>query len=403
MILESLKRRNVADDKLWEMVDRANHLTQGGYESWDDNAPALVPLMERILALAREREDWQVYFYDMAKLFWYIRRSSVNNIPLSFKISEMFHHDFEQRLGESVGPFAREWRVDLAAKILSFYCEYPQIDDGKIARMLQIFRECEARYGSDWNYGDYTSVMNLALLNRDKELAKEAADKLKKATFSDQCFCYVCTYARPMVGYHILYGQLEEAKELVTRVCEQSIPLRYRWCFDQCLQADEEEMKDIALMHCLELGESEMFGKLFDEWQPLYKKPKQEKADDTYNVFFHALAGDWSQKKERLLLAEQDDRDRREHKETPLDSLYWLLCWYVYFKMMDGNGECSVRLLLGEDAESSRREYSCQEASKYFEQQADLLGAQMAGARKEFDYEGVKRCFEACLKYRCLS
>ena len=403
MILESLKRRNVADDKLWEMVERANHLTQGGYESWDANAPALVPLLERILVRARELEDWQVYFYDMAKLFWYIQRSTVNNIPLSFKISEMFHHDFEQRLGEGVGSFAREWRVDLAAKILSFYCEYPQIDDGKIARMLEIFRECEARYGGDWNYGDYPCVMDLALLNQDKELAKEAADKLKKATFSDNCFCYVCTYARPMVGYHILCGQLEEAKELVSQVCKQAIPVRYRWCFEQCLQANEEDMKDIALMHCLEQGKSEMFGSLFAAWTPLYKKPKQQKADDTYNVLFHALAGDWSQREERLLLAEQDDRGFRERKETPLDSLYWALCWYGYFKLMDGNGEGSVRLLLGENEENNRRAYTCCEASAYFEQQADLLGAQMVKARKRFDYEGVKRCFEECLKYRNLS
>lgn len=403
MILESLKRRNVADDKLWEMVDRANHLTQGGYKIWDDNAPALVPLMERILVLAREREDWQVYFYDMAKLFWYIRRSTVNNIPLSFKISEMFHHDFEQRLGESVGTFAREWRVDLAANILSFYCEYPQIDDSKIVRMLEIFQECEARYGSDWNYGNYQSVMKLALLNRDMELAKEAADKLKKAQYSDYCFCYVCTYARPMVGYHILCGELEDAKELVLQVCEQAIPVGYRWCFDQCLQADEEEIKDTALMHCLELGKSEMFGSLFAEWGPFYKKPKQKKADDTYNVFFHALAGDWSQHKERLLLAEQDDRDWREQKDTPLDSLYWALCWSGYFKMMDDDGQGSVCLFLGENAENSRREHSCREVSEYFEQQADLLGAQMDRARKQFGYEGVKSCFEECLKYRSLS
>ena len=50
MILGSLKRNHVTDDKLWEMVEQAHRLTMGGYDVWDDNGPVLVPLMERILA-----------------------------------------------------------------------------------------------------------------------------------------------------------------------------------------------------------------------------------------------------------------------------------------------------------------------------------------------------------------
>lgn len=400
MILESIKRNHVADDKLWEMVNRANHLTLGDYDSWDNNAPALVPLLERILVLSREREEWQIYFYVMAKLFWYIRRSTVNNISLSFKLSEMFHRDFEQRVGENVSSFASEWRVDLAAKILSFYCEYPQIDDAKIARMLEIFRECEARYGGDWNYGSYTAVMNLALFNRDKKLAEEAAGKLKKTMYANQCYCYVCTYARPMIGYHVLRGETEDAAEIVSRVCKKTIPSKYRWCFDMCQQANEEDMKDITLMHCLDLRAHEQFARFFENWQALYRQPKQGEVDDTFNVFFHALAGDWSRKEERLLLAEQDDQGRREQKETPLDSLYWLLCWYGYFRMLDERGEGNVNLALGEQAKDGRRAWSCRKAAEYFVHQADLLGEQMNKSRARFDYEGMKACYEECLKYR---
>ena len=90
MILGDLKRSRVADDKLWEMVNRANHLTTGGYSSWDDNAPALVPLMERILARAREMEDWHVYFYDMSRLFWLVRRNKVNDLRRAFRLAELF-------------------------------------------------------------------------------------------------------------------------------------------------------------------------------------------------------------------------------------------------------------------------------------------------------------------------
>ncbi len=54
MILEDLKRNDVVDDKLWEMIDRANKLTEGGYPSWDSNAQVLIPLMKRILSLSKE-------------------------------------------------------------------------------------------------------------------------------------------------------------------------------------------------------------------------------------------------------------------------------------------------------------------------------------------------------------
>lgn len=395
MILGQVERNHVIDDKLWELVKKANHLTEGGYDVWDDNAAALVPVMERILALSKERQEWQIYFYDMAKLFWYVRRSTVNNIPLSFKLSEMFHYDFTQRLGENVGVFGREWRVDLASKILSFYCEYPQIDDGKLERMLGVFRECESRYGGEWNAGDYTSVMELALLNRDKKLAEEAAGKLKRAPFDGHCYCYVCTYARPMIGYYILSGEYEEAGEMVSRILQREIPAKYRWCFDECQQADEKEMKDIVLTYCLELAEGGLFRRFFAEWESFYRRPQEGAIDDTYRVLFHALAGDWSRQEERLLLAEEDDQGRREQKETPLDSLHWSLCWYCCFKLLHERGEGNVSLLLGE---GSRREWSCQEASKYFEQQADLLGAQMDEARARFRYAEIKRCFEECTR-----
>ena len=84
MILEDLKRNDVVDDKLWEMIDRANKLTEGGYPSWDSNAQVLIPLMKRILSLSKERREWKVYFYDMMRLFRLSRRDKINDIPLTF-------------------------------------------------------------------------------------------------------------------------------------------------------------------------------------------------------------------------------------------------------------------------------------------------------------------------------
>lgn len=50
-------------------------------------------------------------------------------------------------------------------------------------------------------------------------------------------------------------------------------------------------MKDITLMHCLAQRACDQFAGFFEDWQALYRQPKQGEVDDTFNVFFHALAG----------------------------------------------------------------------------------------------------------------
>lgn len=59
-----------------------------------------------------------------------------------------------------------------------------------------------------------------------------------------------------------------------------------------------------------------------------------------------------------------------------------------------------MNLALGEQAKEGRRAWTCQEAAEYFGHQADLLGEQMNRSRARFDYEGMKTCYEECLKYR---
>ena len=155
------------------------------------------------------------------------------------------------------------------------------------------------------------------------------------------------------------------------------------------------------------------------------KKPQEGEIKDTFEVLFHALAGDWSRGEERLRLAEKDDRDRRQYREVPRECLYFSLCWYCYFQMLEKQGVNYIELELGEellpygekqqgkikakDKEiaknycsgsrdvsgiNKRRIWSCQEASQYFEEQADFLGAEMDQARKNFGYQTVKKTFE---------
>ena len=416
MILEALKRKHVNDDKLWEMVNRANKLTTGSYSSWVDNAATLVPLMERILLRSKENEEWKVYVYAMSKLFWLVRRAAGEELRRAFRLSEMFHQDCAQNLGEKLGRFEREWLVDMAAQVLGFYLDYPQIDDAKIEQMLNIFLDNEQRYGSSWNYGDYEIILRYALLNRDKKLAETAKKKLSRTDFS--LWCYICYYGKPVIRCYVLDNDIEGIEEMISSLCEKSIPADYQWCYTKCESKEKEVLVGEVLRDCMKYGTSELFGQIFDRWSVLYQEPEKGEVRDTHDVLFHALAGDWSREDDRLRLAEDDDRDAREHKETPLEMLYWALCWHCYFRILDRNGTKTVRIRLGgtedkfakdgqaedkfaEDKEKQEKENLperlCLDVAEYFERQADELGAQMDRARKRFDYARVKRTYEECL------
>lgn len=441
MILDALKRKHVEDDKLWTMVDRANKLTTGSYTNWDDNAAVLVPLMDRILIRAREMEDWQVYFYAMARHFWFVRRTAVNDIRRAFRISEMFHRDCARHVGENASVFAKEWRVNIAARVLGFYLDYPQVDDAKMEQMLGIFLDYEKRYGSSWNLGDYNTVMWMALVNRDKKLAETARKKLSKADY--KLWCYVCYYGKAMIGYYVLHEDVEGVEEMIGNLCERNIPVKYQWCFANCESTKEKDLVNGALMDCLKFGTPAMFVQIFNRWKSFYQESEQGEVDDTHAVLFHTLAGDWSRCEERLQLAEKDDRLMREKREAPLDSLYWALCWYCYFRMLERSGVKTVGIRLGDngtvkekaeavqkedaeadggtlqkeiaktDAEIDQREsaetepgadpkkeplpeWLCSDAADYFERQADEIGEQMDKARKQFHYARVKQTYEAC-------
>lgn len=432
MILEALKRKHIEDDKLWEMVDRANKLTVGDYKSYDDNAAVLVPLMDRILVRAREKKDSRLYYYAMAKFFWLLGRVAINDIHRKFQISEMFHRNIYSWDVGTVSKFEGEWRASIAVRILDFYMDYPQVNDVKLEQMLEMFLDLEQRYGSDWNRGDYAMVMRLAALKRDKKLAETARKKISKGDFT--LWCYTCYYIVPMLCYHVLYEDFESIEDLISSVARRMIPVKYQWCFEKCETSTEKSLVTTILRDCLKYGSTELFVKIYTRWRALYQETQEEELS-THEILFHVLAGDFGRDEEYLRIAEKDDQYKREHKESPMDSMYWALCWYAYFQILDRNGVKTVRLRLGEkgrdvgaggeedssgdgdssragdrnsdgkvmnkdgakDEKKDRSEWTCLNAAAYFEHQANEIGAQMDGGRAWFHYEEVKNRYRECL------
>lgn len=404
MILESFTtRKYVADDKLWEMIKRANNLTQGGFSSWDDNAPVLVPLLKRILARAREVRDWQIYFYVMGKALWYIGRDDVQDTRFAFQISEMFHQAYREGLAAETTRFGREYFVDAAARILDLYMQYPQIDDVKMGQMLSIFLECEEKYGTVWNAGNYVCVLSAALLDRDGELIEKSKKKLASLDFDS--WCYICYYVRPMLKYYVYREDFDRIEELILSVSRKEIPKKYQWCYQQCEQANEETLVFEALAHCMDYGKPELFRKIFDRWPERCRNPIEGDIV-TCDALLHALAGDLSRLEEVIQVAEEDDRKYQENKVTPFDAMYWFLYWHLYFRLLDRHGIGFVRMNpVGEiedrtarEEADGRREYSCQALSEYFGRKSDEIGRQMSRSRSKFDYGAMKKSHEICLR-----
>lgn len=426
-MMGGLTKEQVKDARLWTMIDRVQRMTSGEYRSCDDHASTLVPLMDRILLRAKEQKEWSVYFYAIAQFLWLVQRTAINDIHRRFQLSELFHRDSVKYQNEEINAFGREWQANTAAKILQLYLDYPQIDDAKMEQMLELFQDYVQRYGRRWNYADYNVVMWMALTNQDRQLAETARKTLAKTDFWYSC--YACYYGKPMIGYYVLHEDIEGIEEIISRICTRRLPEKHQWFYARCENCEEKELVNTALEFCLKYGSSrELFWRIFTKWKEVCREPETGELNNVYAVIFHALAGDWSRDEDRLRLAEKTDRGIRKKQESPLDTLYWSLCWHCYFRILDRNGIKTVQISLGgaedehtegkyvedkhaedkhaEDkhaegkektAKENLPEWSCLDVAEYFKRQADELGAQMDRARKRFDYARVQRMYEECL------
>ena len=410
MILTIRKWQTNNDEKLWELVCEANALAPGNCtDDWVANAPALVPVMERILLLARQRDALSIYFYDMSQLFWLVQE--VENYQVAFRLAEMFHRDYQDGLAEHATLYGKKLIVSMAARIVDFYSYFPQIDDDKMAQMLEIYRDCNRRYGCEYNDGDYSILMRVAILSDNRELAEEAALRMENVKY-DKGFSYIFSYGYPMIGHYIMQDHPEEAETLIRRIEQKEIPLSYRWCYEEGFETTGRELRRWALICSLLLGKEKAFFLFFVSWEPLGREQIKVDFYRTDAALFDLLAGDCSCLELCLRLAWRDVRDERSGKTAPLLGVLIDLSWYCYFQILDRRGVHSVSLEPGEGAEycrsgaesmervkerqSGERQWPCLEVAAYFERQADQLGAQMDRSRKAFGYRRAKRCFEVC-------
>lgn len=398
MILD-LRRKNTYSEELWNLIVRVNNLTKGTYSSWADNARTLTRLMERIIVLSRKECAWEVYFNTILMLFYLVCRDDVMNTKEAFKLAELYHHDYplymDQAMAEDSGTGHLSYCI--CTHIVEFYQSYPQITDEKMDQMLKLFYENDSRYGVKYNTCNYRVILRLGIFNHDSDMVRRARMKLEATDYTYNC--YICFYAKQIIGYYIYNDDYDGMLEIIQRICEKSIPDRYKWCYEKCEDRDETDLVSIALDDCLKQGRDNLFLRLFSEKIHIYRQPDMD-IKLTHVAVFHALAGDWSILDKSLRLAETDNRKRQQNEQTPLGSLYDALYWTCFFQLLDNRGIHTVSLAIDDSSPESREEesvWASLEAAAYFERQADLTGTRMEASRKRFQYESVKQTFQKCL------
>lgn len=393
-IFNYLKTSNIQSQEIVKLVEKANQLTDGdGYQLYDTNAESLCRVLDKILILAKQEKEWYCYFVTFYKMFYLLDRTEQHKKIL--KYAEIFYHDctlyFEQAVASYPDVNVGEYSTLSYDMIYSTYKKFPQIDDEKMNRFMETFRETVYRYGSAKEY--YSDMLKLALLYRDVDMARQNKEILEQFEIKN---CYLCA-VNPIIGYYLLCEDYEQAENMMEQIRTRSIPKQHLWCYTHCYLSEDKELIMSVLGYCMMLGKSEYFHKLLQENRELFtlKTGKWE----TYEACYYLCVGELGYLEEHIERTERDVRAWKNQNQSALGHLYDCLCWYCYFTRLDRNGIKSVKTNLAVEAvpANSGGECDCLLLAAYFEREADKLGAQMEESRKKFDYMALKRSYEECL------
>lgn len=394
-MFKNTERDHIQSPELLKLVDKANQLTDGdGYKLYDDNEESLERILDKILVLAKQEKEWLCYFVALNEMLYLLDRAEKHMKVL--KYAEIFYRDsalyFDLAVsnypGTRLGSYST-WSYDM---IYSTYKKFPQITDEKMEAFMEEYRKTATQYGDIKEY--YHDMLKLALIYRDKEMARQNKEALERYEIKN---CYLCT-VRPILGYYLLCEDYEALEQMIKEIRTRTIPIQHRWCYQHCYLAKDKELISAVLDYCTLLGRSAYFHKLLEENSELFRIK-----DGDWNsraACYHACVGDWTYCEEHIERAEEDVRDWKQGKKSATGHLYNCLCWYCYFMLLDRHGTHDVVTELAgkEVLQSENGKCSCLELAAYFEKEADAIGAQMEAARKKFDYGAIKNSYLACMK-----
>lgn len=394
-MFNSIERNHVQSPELLKLIDKANQLTDGdGYKLYDDNAESLERVLDKILVLAKQEKEWYCYFIVLYEMLYLLDRSEKHMKVL--KYAEIFYRDsklyFDLAVSNHPGTGLGNYATWSYGMIYSTYKKFPQITDEKMQTFMESFRKTALQYGDPKEY--FHDMLKLALVYRDKEMAKQNKEGLEQYEIKS---CYLCA-VRPILGYYLLCEDYEALEQMIKEIRTRTIPMQHRWCYRHCHLAKDKELISAVLDYCTLLGRSAYFHKLLKENAELFRIKDGDW--DTSIACYHACVGDWTYLEEHIEQAEEDVKDWKHGRQSATGHLYNCLCWYCYFVLLDRQGTHAVRIGLegNEVPQLENGNCSCLELAAYFEQEADTIGAQMEASRKKFDYGAIKKSYFACMK-----
>lgn len=394
-MFHNIRGSYIQSEELLEDVRKVQKLSYGhGEENYDNNEERLERLLDKILALAKRENEWYCYFKAFQEMLYLLQRAA--KYKKIIKYAEILYHDSEQYLDLAISRYPEEnlavyvsWSYQM---IYAAYVLFPEITDKKMDYFMEKYRKTALKYGGENTY--YDSMLRLACLNHDKEMAEQSKRKLEQCKITS---CYL--HAKlPIFEYYLLCEDYEGLEQMLDQFRSRAIPAVHQWCYETCPLADDRNLIPMLLDYCIHQGRSVYFHKLLGEYREVFLSHSGEWA--TNEVYFYACTGELGYVKEHIERAEGDIEERKNGEYTEFVYLYDCLRWHCYFTRLHRLGIHEVSSKLAGDIVPETTEGMCAslELADYFEKEADIIGAQIDFSRKKFDYQLLKETYHTCIQ-----
>lgn len=393
MMYNKIKVGMISSEEIMKLVGRAQELTRGGYDLYDENYKPLSSILKKLLKLAKQEQEWYLYFDTIDNLMYLDGRN--NNYAEIVKYAEVFYKDSVQYMDREIPNYPNVpmaylniWIYD---EIFGAYYQYYQIDDAKMDLFMKKFEKAALQYGKTYVY--YECELKLSLLYRDADRAKAAARNFLIYE-KDMESCYVCGHI-PYLLHFLLVGQEQRAEELMLDYIHKNIPKKHLWCYQKCQRAEPDSMYLSVMGVCVRCGKRESFLHFYKKyWMEL---PPETRLDPDAGVFqrlLNAFDGCFGQLDSDLEQVSEDIDE--ENQDTTINNMYVFLEWWCYFTLLDRSGVHMVKAVLPKMEADGTGQVSTQSVSDYMQEKADTYGGKFAQARKQFDYGFVKEAYRKC-------
>lgn len=396
MQFQSVKAETLKTAELTGLVKRAQRMTKGSYDLYDQNYESLTALLKRILKLSKEAKEWYLYFDAIYELLYLHKRD--NNYAEIVKLAEVYYKDsalyMDREIPNYPGMDMGLLNVYIYDNIFEAYYHYHQIDDAKMELFMKQYEEVVHKYGLHFFY--YISEMELGSLYHDAERAKRAAGNFLKYE-KNISSCYVCRHMA-YLDHFLLNGQDAQAEEFMEKMVHKNIPKQHLWCYNYCQNADPASMYAHVLYQCIWYGRKDAFDYFYQKfWKVMPHEAQWTEGSDTCVIIrvLSAYSGDFAELEDDLREVTEDIE--KEKKQTTVTTMEFALEWWMYFSLLDRSGIHEVKLSLP-GLETKEGMAAAMAVSEFMERRADEFGRKFAQSRVRFDYEFVKESFRKCLE-----